>query len=64
VKNQKGNAAFGLMLILLWITMAVGWVMNIVDLFGEAAGAITALFVLRIVGIFVFPLGAILGFFT
>lgn len=49
--------------IILVITIGVGWVMNIVDLINAAsAGADFTLFLaLRIAGIFVPPLGAILG---
>lgn len=39
----------------------VGWVLNIVHIIGAASGPLTTLLVLRIVGIFAFPLGAILG---
>ncbi len=43
------------------ILIAVGWVMNIIAL--AHASAVTVLVVLRIIGIFVPPLGAILGYF-
>ena len=39
-----------------------GWVANVVKLFGMALDPLTGLAVLRIVGIFLVPLGAILGF--
>lgn len=48
--------------IMLCIGVAVGWIMNIVDLAGMAV--ITGgEGILRIVGIFVFPLGAFMGWF-
>ena len=55
IKAGGGNAA---------IAAAVfGWVMNIVNLFGTIGSSIDAEFVLRLVGVFVAPLGAILGYF-
>lgn len=41
----------------------IGWVLNIIALLGTGAD-ITAMFVLRCIGIFVAPLGAILGWFA
>ena len=38
-----------------------GWVANIVKLCGMDFGAVTGMLVLRAVGIFVAPLGAVLG---
>ncbi len=46
----------------LWIATAVGWVMNIIDLVGMLGGPITVMFVARLVGVFAWPLGAVLGF--
>lgn len=45
------------------IACLVGWVMNIIALVGILSGPITAMFVARIVGIPVPPLGAVLGLF-
>lgn len=49
----------------LWLLVAVsvfyGWVWNIIDLV-HMTGGITGIFVVRVVGIFVVPLGAVLGF--
>lgn len=41
-----------------------GWIANIVKLADMAADPLTAMFVLRIIGIFVAPLGSILGLFV
>ena len=41
----------------------VGWVMNIAELIGMIGASIDAEFVLRLVGVFVAPLGAVLGYF-
>ena len=51
--------------ILLVLLLAIlGWVLNVVAVVGLAVAdaPITAMFILRIVGVFLAPLGAILGF--
>jgi hypothetical protein len=40
-----------------------GWVLNLIALVGMLDGGITAMFVARLVGVFVAPLGSILGLF-
>lgn len=42
----------------------IGWVLNIAHLVASISAPITALFILRVVGIFALPLGAILGWVT
>jgi hypothetical protein len=41
----------------------VGWAWNIVKLVGLIDGSITAMFVARVIGVFVTPFGSVLGFF-
>lgn len=48
----------------LWVATVVGWIMNIIDLVHTSFTPLTAIAVLRVVGIFIFPLGAVLGIFT
>lgn len=56
--GMSGIAALiGLMLL-----AAGGWIANVVKFIGLLGGEITAMFVARIVGVFVAPLGSILGF--
>lgn len=45
------------------IAGVVGWVMNIITLIGSSADPITGMFVARIIGVFIPPLGAVLGYF-
>ena len=52
-----------LMWIAVMIALAVGWVMNVVTIAHVMAEPITGMFVLRVVGIFVVPLGGVLGYF-
>lgn len=49
--------------ILLALAIAAGWILNLIDIIHSIAGPLTTLLVLRIVGLFVAPLGAILGWF-
>lgn len=47
--------------VILLIAFATGWIMNIVELC-QATG-FTVMVVVRIIGVFMAPLGAILGYF-
>lgn len=42
--------------------MLVGWVMNVIAIWHTMDNPITAKFILRVVGIFVAPIGGILGY--
>ena len=39
-----------------------GWIANIVKLFGIASDPLTGMFILRCVGVFFAPVGAVLGY--
>lgn len=39
----------------------VGWIMNILTIAGSSFNDLTGLLVLRVVGIFIAPMGAVLG---
>jgi hypothetical protein len=45
----------------LFVTVAIGWVMNVFDII--ATVGFSGLLVLRVVGLFLPPLGAFLGYF-
>lgn len=64
MKKQKGYA-LAVVLIYAFVVIAglVGWVMNIVDVVNSDFDPITGMLVVRIVGIFIPPLGAVLGYF-
>ena len=62
--SQKGSADVSSLVILAIIAAGViGWIMNIYEIVQTVADPITGMFILRCVGIFVAPLGAILGYF-
>jgi len=62
--NDRGNE---MKFLFVWIVVALigvgGWIANIVKLIGMNFEPITGMAVGRVVGVFVPPLGAILGFF-
>ncbi len=43
-------------------TLAIGWIFNVVSIWHSIDNPITAKFILRCIGIFVFPIGGILGY--
>lgn len=53
----------GIVIALIWVAMVGGWIANIVKLVGMLDGGVTAMFIARIAGIVVPPLGGVLGFF-
>lgn len=66
MKYQKGFTAVELLSIVMFAVVAVGawgWVWNILKIVGSDFGAITGMLVIRLIGIFVAPLGSIVGFF-
>lgn len=52
--------------VLIWlgviITVAIGYILNIVDLFNDLS-TVNGVFIMRIIGIFLPPIGAIMGYF-
>lgn len=44
------------------LAIGVGWILNIIELVQSAGGNVTGMFVLRAIGIFIPPLGAVLGY--
>lgn len=60
--SDAGTIVIVLLTISVVIASVTGWVFNIIEIFNIANAPITGMFVLRIVGIFVAPLGAILGY--
>jgi hypothetical protein len=60
---EKLVVIFGILVVVSVVLLGCyGWVMNIVKMFAIASEPITGLFILRGIGIFLAPLGAVLGF--
>lgn len=57
------NTAVGFLIfqLALIFAVAIGWVLNIVNIF-KSDFELTGIFVLQVVGIFIPPLGAIMGY--
>lgn len=62
MNRQKGFTIFELLIVIVVLLMAVGWVANIVKLASSTFDIITGVLVLRIIGVFVPPVGAVMGF--
>jgi hypothetical protein len=65
MKSQRGFTLLSIVLLFLPL-MAIGiwgWVWNIIKIVGSDFGVITGLLVMRVIGVFLAPLGAVLGFF-
>ena len=62
---KKINLSIGpyIALLAFIVLMIGGWIANIFKFFGMLDGGVSAMFIARIVGVFVAPLGSLLGFF-
>lgn len=55
---------FNVLFVLMWIAGFVGWCMNIAAIVHSIADpTVTPMLIVRIVGVFAAPLGAVLGYF-
>ena len=66
MKSQRGFTLIEASIVLFIIPLAAagmwGWVWNIIKIVGSDFGSITGLLVMRVIGVFLAPLGAVLGF--
>lgn len=53
---------FGIAYIVLVATLIAGWIMNIMTIWNTYDLPLTGKFVLRVIGVFVFPIGGVLGY--
>ena len=60
--KQDMPLTLALAVILAWLAGIIGWCMNIYQITQMYDGGLTAKFAFKIVGVLVFPLGALLGF--
>jgi len=59
---QRGYTTTEVIFLLVWLVSIIGWVLNIVKIVDANFDPITGMVVLRCIGVFVAPLGAVLGF--
>lgn len=60
--SDRARLVSGLGVIGLGLGLIAGWVLNIIAIIGAAGGGITAELIVRLVGVVVVPLGALLGY--
>lgn len=64
MKTQQGSATWVvLFMFALAVAGAVGWVWNIVKIIGVCCDPVNGMLVMRLIGVFIAPLGAVLGYF-
>lgn len=63
MKSGVGYEILGMTYLIVGLAGVVGWVMNIVDIVNSDLSKITGMLVVRIIGVFIPPLGAVLGYF-
>ena len=62
MNKQRGSTLVGVFFIVLWVAAIVGWVLNGIEIIKIVNEPIAGMFILRCIGIFVAPLGAVLGY--
>ena len=62
MKRVTVSGQLALVLLIVALVGAWGWISNIIKLASMDFGGITGILVLRAIGVFVAPLGAVLGF--
>ena len=63
IRGSDVGAAVLLAYIVVLVGLVIGWVANIVGILHTIGEPITGLFIARLVGTVVFPLGGVLGYF-
>lgn len=64
--KQKGYTLLELIITILALAGIPGWIMNlgtIIHALGEPLAGLTLLMAFRVIGVFIFPLGMVLGYF-
>jgi len=62
IKIKFPGTSLGLLMYLAFIVAIIGgWIMNLVEIVNYDFASITGMIILRIAGIFIAPLGAVLG---
>lgn len=61
---RVGLSDTGIIAVLMLVALAaVGWILNIISLMSMELLPLTGFVILKIIGIFLFPIGAIIGWF-
>ena len=62
VKRQRGFTLVEFMLVVLVLLGAGGWIANVVKIVGTGFADFNGMLIARCIGVFLAPLGAVLGF--
>lgn len=62
MNSQRGFTILELLVAVLVLGGLIGWVWNIVKIVQSGFDVITGMFIARCIGVFIAPLGAVLGF--
>ena len=63
-RYTNSSTTGGFLILIVWALMIGGWIANLVKFVGMiGANEVTTMFIARVVGIPVGPLGAVLGYF-
>lgn len=62
MKKQRGFTAIELFIVVFVLLGVGGWIANIVKLVGSNFEPLTGMVIARIIGVFLAPLGSVLGF--
>jgi hypothetical protein len=62
MKYQRGFTIVELFAFILTLILSIGWVWNIVKIAGSDFSSVSGILILRCIGIFVAPLGGVLGY--
>lgn len=62
MKKQAGFTSVQLLVVFVFVLGAIGWVANIVKIINTGFDVFTGLLIARCIGVFVAPVGAVLGY--
>lgn len=63
-RYTDSNTTAGILILVVWALMIGGWIANLVKFVGMIGdNEVTTMFIARVIGIPVGPLGAVLGYF-
>lgn len=62
MKNQLGFTSFELLLAIVYSIGLIGWIWNIIKIVQIGFDVVTGIFIMRCIGVFLAPLGSVLGF--
>lgn len=62
MQKQKGYAALQLVMVAVFLLGVGGWIANIVKIINAGFDVFTGILIARCIGVFIAPLGAVLGY--